>query len=76
MRKFEQLNNVAVRLYEVTGEKDENGENKISLLQEYQSKYSSWGTIDAVGESFSDYAENLGVAHKIEYIFVRDEFYG
>ena len=76
MRKFEQLNNVAVRLYEVTGEKDENGENKISLLQEYQSKYSSWGTIDAVGESFSDSAENLGVAHKIEYIFVRDEFYG
>ncbi len=75
MTKDQALIGVVVCLYEVTGEKDEEGKHKPYLLQCYDSPHSSWGTVSTIGQSFADYAENLGVAYKVDYFFTVDESY-
>ena len=75
MTKDQALIGVVVCLYEVLGDKGEDGKYKTTLLQSYEAPHSSWGTVSSIGQSFADYAENLGVAHKVDYFFTVDESY-
>ena len=69
MRKNQLLEKASVRLFEVTGNKDKKGDFVKAEIQKFESEYVSWGTLSAIGASFEEFADNIGVCHVLEYDF-------
>ena len=71
MRKDQLLEKASVRLFEVTGTKDKNkkGEFVKAEIQKFESGFVSWGTLSAIGASFEEFADNIGVCYVLEYDF-------